>query len=433
MVRVRVFDAWGNGGTGPSADQKVTVAWTSAGGSGSKTFTSHAGARHADSGLLFKVDELDPGRNEHVGLGPKIPAGHVQPPYVDLTATLWGADGQAADTRTARISVVGTRELTLRGYDFRYGQEYGREGAREDGWEDAQDIEAMLGLLAFAEDTFSYADIKDSYSYGGKLATRVPADLGNLLSEVVASLDPPRNTDPNAKSVTLHMGLTKFQDPKAAGIASLGRRAFVVYVDRGDGPLGTTISHEMGHCFGLLHAPSPGVDANNYLDTAFPYGGAGMSGGWGYSTLTDTFYGEDDHVVRRAGQPGYLQYTSYHDIMSYYAPRPMFSDHNAIKLKPNLQDEDQNAAPAPAPNIAAIPGVRPYPGTQTLVYGPEAAVAMGALDPDDAQAHAWLLGQHDASAFYNDDLIQSLLAGPGAPPSIIFTVVPKFGDAEVVD
>jgi hypothetical protein len=444
MVRVRVFDAWGGGGVGPGADQTVTVTWTSeTGATGSKTFTSRASGRHVDSGLLFKPSEIDPGRNEHVGLGPKIPAGHVQSSYIDLTATLWGADGQAVDTGTTRIGVVPTRKLTLRGHDFRYGRANVPPYVWENGWQNAEDSEYMLDLLAFAEDTFSYSDI--SYEYGGKVPVPVPATLGDLLDDVNA-LQGNQPTDLDAKFETLHMGLTKFQDPGIAGVAKLGKRAFVVRVDRGDSAIGTTISHEMGHCFGLLHAPSPGVDANNYLDTAFPYGGAGMSGGWGYSTLTDTFYGEDDHVVLKAGPDGFLFYTAHYDIMSYsrlnvpfYVPRAKFSDYNALKLKPNLRDEGENEdenegeGTAPALGFAAIPGVRPYPGTQTLVYGPEAALAMGALDPDDAQAHAWLLDQHDASAFYMDEEIQSLLADPGTPPSVIFTVVPKFDDLEVID
>jgi hypothetical protein len=105
---------------GLARDQRLTVSWTSTGGSGSKTLTSRASGYRAKSGLIFKAGEMDPARHEAYGLGPKIPAGHVRSPSIDVTATLWDTDDPslAVTTKTVRLEVVEPRKIHIKLYDF---------------------------------------------------------------------------------------------------------------------------------------------------------------------------------------------------------------------------------------------------------------------------------------------------------------------------
>jgi hypothetical protein len=100
---------------------------------------------------------------------------------------------------------------------------------------------------------------------------------------------------------TLFPGFTR-SDRFAWGVSDLGKRGMAVsvsqlqydrLVEREPDVISFLMAHEAGHCFGLLHTPSP--NAVGYLDHAYPYGG-GAAGGWGYTTHTDVFLAEDDHV-----------------------------------------------------------------------------------------------------------------------------------------
>jgi hypothetical protein len=425
MVRVRVIDAWGNGGS-PGEDHTVVIVWRNAmWASGSKTFTSRASGRHVDSGLLFKANEINTGRNETIGLGPKIPPEYVQPPYIDLTALLYNAN-ELVDMKSVRIDVAEKRKININGYYFQFGQ--------ENVWEHASNNSYMQNLLRFTNETFSYSDVE--YIYREKVMLAVdPVSLAGVLG-TLNSMHGNSSTDRDAAVETLYMGLINIQDPNnAGGVAIAGVRGFVVSVRVGDDFISTTTPHEMGHCFNLKHAPSPGAIE---LDTAFPYGGAGMSGGWGYTRLTDVFYGEDDHVVRKMGPNG-LQYNAHYDIMSYSTPKTKFSDYFVSKLRPHIRHPPISR---PEPQLADITNLTLYPGTNTWVFGPEAAKAMGALDADsEMHVRDWLdertnaNGANGESPFYMGDAVQALIAGAGSekPPSIIFTVIPKFNDPVIVD
>jgi len=324
--------------------------------------------------------------------------------------------------KTTRINVAEIRDVNLWGYDCKLNNN----------WEYGIDLKHMKGLIEFADETFSYSEV--GYYYSGSVG--IPQNTTSLadILRVMNLIQGNKGTNLNATVETLYMGISNCNDPYAAGIATMGKRALVVSTLSSFDYMSATISHEMGHCFGLWHTPSPGVDANNYLDTNYPYGGASMSGGWGYSILTGRFYAEDDHVVQRTGPYGYLQYNPHYEIMSYSNPKVKFSDYHVSKLKPNIQ----YPVHAPTPSLQDIPNIRFYPGTKTLVFGPESAKAMGTLGKNNSLAQSWMtsnatpaqVGQE--TPFFMDKAIQDILAGPGAKPSIIFTVIPEFDDLEIV-
>jgi hypothetical protein len=244
--------------------------------------------------------------------------------------------------------------------------------------------------------------------------------------------------------------------PAAVGIASLGKRAMAVSVsnypdgirtERDPDQISLSMSHEVGHCFNLLHAPSEGA---GYIDGDYPYGGGGLAGGWGYTTHTDRFFAEDSHSYG-ATYPGKTKdwLTSYWDIMAYATNRTKFSDHNVKKLIPR----NMLGSPPPSPGIHQILGAWLYPGTQTWVFGPEAAMAAeeawglggSSSDPDIDQMDSghglgggWGEGSEMAAwvtpsgAFDLDGYMQYLITNNRPLPSVIFTALPSLSDpAEV--
>jgi hypothetical protein len=468
MVRAMVYDAWGNGGQ-LGQDQKLRVEWTSPnGGSGSKIFTSRASGFHAESGLIFKPGEIDPARFEALGLGPKIPGEQIQPPHIDITLSILVQPSANQDfsglglgppsylvtaTKTVRMEVVEPREIYIKGYDFTSPQ--------ENGWEYVNDLGYINNrLFPFTDDAFPYANFDYDYERSEQLSPLTGGiNLSGALNVMTGLLGDP-TMDMHAKNVTLHLGFTHTMGSNnmssAVGLANIGKRAMAVNVseypdgirtERDPDEISLFVSHEMGHCFNLEHAPSEG--AGN-TDGDYPYGGGGLAGGWGYTTHTDRFFAEDSHSYGATYSGKAKDWlTCYWDIMAYATRRTQFSDHNVKKLIPrNMHD-----ATASAPGIHQIPGTWLYPGTQTWVFGPEAAMAAeeawglggSSSDPDIDQMDSgpdlgvvWGEGSEMAAwvtpggAFDLDGYMQYLITNNMPLPSVIFTVLPNLSDpAEV--
>jgi hypothetical protein len=225
----------------------------------------------------------------------------------------------------------------------------------------------------------------------------------------------------------------------AAGRAKLGYRGLAVTrtTQQSDERLGYVVAHEMGHCFRLSHAPSPGASD---IDTSYPYGGGGKAGGWGYtnirligypnSPIKRIFLSENSHTVESG-------LNAHWDVMAY-PPKSRahntnrFSDYYAAQLK---TAPAQTAPPAPAPEGGDMSMFDVVPGTGIRVFGPRAAQYEEQMTSDmtggESRIPGDLLGNTNLGNVELDFAIpQSALAsdpdGDGTGrPDIIVTRVPR--------
>jgi hypothetical protein len=184
MVRVMVYDAWGDGGKVGNKTCKVSVEWSSPGGSGSKTFNSHISGYHVRSGRGFKKNEIDEaiGDNaayDYADLGPTIPAAHVQP-GLTVTAKLYAPPRNLllATKTLGNIEVYEPRKIRIQGYDA-----HPRKGHRA---EHVDDDKMTNWVMPYVNDVFPYSVA--TYNNRGKVW--VPNFWGliegkNYLGEVV--------------------------------------------------------------------------------------------------------------------------------------------------------------------------------------------------------------------------------------------------------
>lgn len=139
----------------------------------------------------------------------------------------------------------------------------------------------------------------------------------------------------------------RYAGTSTTGMAWYGYRGMALSRIDGDphpGPfdqaLGYNMVHEMGHCFGLEHAPSRGANGYtaglhvNRVDPNFQYGGGGMSGGWGYSTLGNYFLSEDNHRFENGTRAHWDPMSYTYGFRNYSVTR--FADLYADRLRPRL-------------------------------------------------------------------------------------------------
>jgi len=344
MVRTMVYDAYG---APPSPFpielyKSLITFWVSDSTNGSKPFTSHGSGRHARSGLIFKPEEVEPLYNEHIGLGPKIPESHLQSSRdqspLFLLEALFKRDGTTLASKQAETQVVKPRTIHIIGHDV----------TSADGWSYGGNLDladSMAKMIESVNDIFPYSEI--DYRYEGSIpvvgATTSPS-LADAWSAMFARFGA-QVADPHAAEVTLHLGFTNIADPNWAGMARYTSMVVTAwrnndYVHPKD--LDVIVAHEMGHCFGLSHAPGWGAAD---VDGNYPYGGGGLTGGWGYiQHYPYLFFAEDDHA------PDKLFPKAYWDVMSFGPERVKFSDYNASKL---LSAGLAPAAPQPAGQVPA--------------------------------------------------------------------------------
>jgi len=120
-----------------------------------------------------------------------------------------------------------------------------------------------------------------------------------------------------------------------SGVAGLGYIGYPVAV--GVDFSASVASHEIGHNFGLRHAPCGGASG---IDTAFPYTG-GITGSWGYDM----------------GSGQLLSPQSYKDIMGYCSPK-WTSDYNYRKVHTRLSPaQSRSLETSPARPALLVTGV----------------------------------------------------------------------------
>jgi hypothetical protein len=369
MVRLMVYDAWGNGGKVGNKTCSVQVDWSSPAGSGSKTFDSHVSGYHTKSGH-------EDGSTYHLIPGPTIPGIYVQPGLTVTAKLHHPTTNQMVGTKTVQMDAKLPREITIHGYDVRPLWGSGCTLVRSN--EQMADF-----ILPFVKDVFPYSKINFKYENKVWLSNAFGLATGSpYLAAILGAMNILQGwhqTDINAPSEHLYMGMThsKYGGTDPFGMAWYGYRGLAISRIDSNEQLGYGIAHEMGHCFQLLHAPSPGANAYtlglhlNRVDYNYPYGGSGMAGGWGYSRLLhgnlpklyENFLSEDSHTVDNGCN-------AHWDLMAYppvarRRTNTRFSDYNARHFVPS-----HSSPPAPfgTPNI-----VNYHPGTSILVFGPETA------------------------------------------------------------
>ena len=434
MVRVMLYDAWGNGGLESNQTRSVQVNWSSSGGSGSTTFSSHISGYHTKSGRLNGLTETSV-------IGPVIPKEHVQP-GLTVTAKLLDTNNvQVLDTKTISVDVRTPRTIIIHGFDVRPPGGSGVPLARDE--------EAMTKLiLPYVSDVFPYSTIE--YRWTNKKIWLLPWSgygAGYLIATMIAmnSRQGWNQTKLNAQEEHLYLGMvnSKYGGESVGGVAWYGYRGLALSrID--DKRTGYNLAHEMGHCFTLEHAPSQGANDyipiiglhHNRVDSNYPYGGSGMAGGWGYSSVSYNdldpekyFLAEDSHTV-----DNYCR--AHWDVMAYLHDTSRtqrsnrFSDYFAKRLVTNLNHP-------PTLDNDYWPGATTLPGTQILVFGPEAAYAAET---------SWVLNSMETRSIHgvNGDNIQgapldyiigthSLTGDPDdpEPPFMIVTRAPRLKGVNV--
>jgi hypothetical protein len=152
---------------------------------------------------------------------------------------------------------------------------------------------------------------------------------GNGWSEVLSEIAALRASD---NSSAYYYGVIRTD--YGSGVAGMGYIGFPVAVG-----MDTSVdvaSHELGHNFGLRHAPCGGATG---VDASYPYTN-GVIGSWGYNLGTGALYSP----------------TSYRDLMSYCNP-PWVSDYNYAIVHSRLEPPFGRAViPAPARPALLVSG-----------------------------------------------------------------------------
>lgn len=329
------------------------------------------------------------GRISQQGPGPIIPGPYVQPGMRIVAKLLDSASGQMLDSRQLQPSVVRPRKIIIHGYDVRpYRGDSGCPLARTPS-------QMNTCVLPYAQEIFPYSDVE--YRYAGKVYLM---DYGMLASRGVMTTSAAmvlmnvfqgmHQTNANADVEHLYLAMMnqKYGSASYPGMAWYGYRGLALTCMDDKQSLGYDLAHEMGHCFGLEHVPSAGANSYfmafrfNRIDQNYPYGGAGLAGGWGYSAIDNYFLAEDSQTLANNCQAHWDPMSYTIGLRHYYSTR--FCDTYAQRLNPNLtgtQASDTSLGSTSAPvSLVTLPnGIQVFDSTSA------------------AQLQAWWAGQAQAS------------------------------------
>jgi hypothetical protein len=393
MVRIMVYDSYGQG-MNRSHTLPVQVSWSLPGGIvRTEEFQSHISGRHASSGRLNAAADT-------YTLGYVIPAAYIQP-GLQISAKLLktGTSEVLHEVAPIPVDVVPPRTINIYGYEtkprFGSGVPVARSNAR---WNEE--------MMPFTRSAFPYATI--NYSYKGSVVLGAMLPFGGtvagaynhvMIMTYMNSLADWLPTDFwGNDNYRLNLGIMndRYSD-KRGGMCWPWRPGISLAAEHGlpYQKVAYTLAHEMGHAFGLDHAPSKdadGNDANGYflglhvnrVDNNYPYGGGSMAGGWGYvdfkykegSLLEDAkyFLSEDAHTI-------YQSCRAHWDMMAYLADYARtfrtnrFSDYNQRNMLGKLKLDSPNATSCSQEADNAFANFPVLPGTNTKIFGPEQAHA----------------------------------------------------------
>lgn len=288
-----------------------------------------------------------------------IPSAYVQPGLSVTVKLVDPATNAVVDSHSITPTVIQPRHIIIHGYDVRpFRGDSGCPLARNPG-------QMYDNILPWVNETFPYSKV--DYVYEGKVWLM---DYGQFASRgmvttatammVMNAIQGFHQTDPNAPTVDLYLALInqKYTGGTVLGMAWYGYRGLALarlWDDEwpiSSATMGYNLAHEMGHCFGLEHAPSAGANGYalglhvNRIDANYQYGGAGMAGGWGYSHLGNYFLAEDAATAaNRSPKWDPMSYTLGGGIGSRHYWNTHFADLYASRLMPR---EGMTAVSAPA-------------------------------------------------------------------------------------
>lgn len=367
MVRVMVYDAYGKGGDPQGSSYIVELMAYGGGRTWTQRFNTHMSSRLVKSGRVGGLYVGSP--------GPAIPGEYIQP-GMTLEVRLLDPSGRELDRLTLQPQVQRPRRIVIHGYDVRPPGGSGVPVARDVGQMNAW-------IMPYVQEAFPYSTVE--YRYEGKIwlfpAFGQGAAYQALAMAHMNHIQGYHQTDPNADTEHLYLAMInqRHAGTSTTGMAWYGYRGMALPRIDGDphpGPydqaLGYNMVHEMGHCFGLEHAPSRGANAYiaglhvNRVDGNFQYGGAGLAGGWAYSALGNYFLAEDNHRFENGSRAHWDPMSYTYGFRNYSMTH--FTDLYADRLMPRLGETYQalQAGSGTEQALATHPSGIP-------VFGPAAA------------------------------------------------------------
>jgi len=323
MVRVMIADQYGEGGNGGMPCQvRLTLEWQ-----GNTVWAENVDTRARPH--LARTGRV----GDYFGLtGPVIPGDRVKAGAI-LRAMLFDkASGQKHHETTLSPQVIRPRHIVIHGYDVR--PHYIEWGVKWTWWGGpifycypvwgagaplVRDEATMNAhVLPQIQEVFPYSTIQ--FKFEGRVWLPMfarGADFSNQVYTAMQVMQGWHQTDANAPVEHIYLGMVNsaYGNNTMPGQAWYGYRAMAITQSQDYRCMGYLIAHELGHTFRLEHAPSEGANAyfagwhHNRIDDGYPYGGGGLTGGWGYSKLGNWFLSEDAHT-RYNLQPHW-------DLMSY--------------------------------------------------------------------------------------------------------------------
>jgi hypothetical protein len=394
MVRVMAFDSMGLGDGDQGTTMTVNLSALNSAGQQvwSQSFPSPISSLPLKTGKSF-------GRY----LAPAIPGSLIQPGLTVVAKLLTnGATPTLLDQVALEPTFAQPRHIVIHGYDVRpfrgdSGCPLARSPDQMNTW-----------IVPYINEVFPYSTVE--YRYEGKVwlmdygqyAARGVMTTGVAMM-LMNAFQGMHQTDNNASTEHLYMALIneKYTGTSVTGMAWYGYRGLALSrVWDGEWPnssqwLGYNIAHEMGHCFDLEHAPSVGADSNflsfhvNRVDPNFQYGGAGLSGGWGYSALGKYFLAEDAQTV--SSRSPHWDPMSYTNGGGRYLQSTRFNDLYTARLRPDI---GQLPATLPVPPVISTSA-----STSTGIPVFDASSAL--------QLQNWALAQ-DSGANYASQMLAPL-------------------------
>jgi hypothetical protein len=382
MVRVMVYDTFGQG-MHTYQTFPVQVSWSLGGQTHTAEFYSHISGRHARSGRLNGATGTDT-------LGYVIPAVYIQP-GLHISAKLLDPDTYQVLRQVGPISVdvVSPRTIKLTCHEVRSPWGSGVPIARDtNGWDHR--------IMPFTRDAFPYATI--IYNNGGTTFMPIIGSGAHnhvMVLAVMGGLPTDRPTDSLGNDNYYRLKVGVMNDRYAGGIGGMcwyWRPGISLAAEHGVPyqKVAYTLAHEMGHAFGLEHAPSRGASSYllgfhlNRVDDNYPYSGGGMAGGWGYADFLYSDYGTAAHAKHFLSEDAHTfdnNFQAHWDVMAYtdgynrtYKTN-RFSDFNQRKMLNALELNQVNPPSnfqAPDDPISDFPVL---PGTSIKIFGPEQARA----------------------------------------------------------
>lgn len=380
MVRIMIADQYGEGGNGGTPCQvRLTLEWQ-----GNTVWTENMDTRARPH--LARTGRI----GDYFGLtGPVIPGDRVKAGAI-LRAMLFDkVSGQKLHETTLSPQVIRPRHIVIHGYDVR--PHYIEWGVKWTWWGGpifycypvwgagaplVRDEAAMdAHVLPRIREVFPYSTIQ--FKFEGRVWLPMfarGADFSNQVYTAMQVMQGWHQTDANAPVEHIYLGMVNsaYGNNAMPGQAWYGYRAMAITQSQDPHRMGYLIAHELGHTFRLEHAPSEGANAyfagwhHNRVDDGYPYGGAGLTGGWGYSKLGNWFLSEDAHT-RYNLQPHW-------DLMSYTQgytfSNTNVSDYFTRKyLIPSwaYQSAPTSNAPRPSEVVPELPAERVLEGVP--VYG----------------------------------------------------------------